>query len=122
MLKEYLLLFFLKDFGEALGIPHEGVGIRLNANTNLLGYNKREFYYGIVRIPENDFIQKRKRLMSGHSKRNSWSAVILTIDDRLIHYILAYVIMPKYSIFFTINDYEMQILYAMKNNIQFNWA
>ena len=112
----------VKLFGEILGIPSEGVGMRLNVASTLVGYNKREFYYGIARIPEHEFIQKRQRIVGGPPERNSWSAGILFIDDRLIHYMLAYIIMPKFSNFSTINDCEMQVLFAMKNNRQINWA
>ncbi|KAI5412435.1 hypothetical protein KIW84_057201 [Lathyrus oleraceus] len=42
----------VKGFGEAVGIPHEGAGIRINVNANRPGYNKTEFYYGIARISE----------------------------------------------------------------------
>ena len=112
----------VQNFGEALGIPHDGACIKLLSNANLPGYNKRDFYYGIARIPERDFIQKRQRLIGGTPERNSWSAGILTIDDRLIHYFLAYVVMPKFSNISNVNDCEMQILYAMKNGIQINWS
>ncbi|KAI5440984.1 hypothetical protein KIW84_010447 [Lathyrus oleraceus] len=57
-------------------------------------YNKRDFYYIISRILENEFIQKRQRLVGGSPERNSWSAGILTIDDKLIHYFLACVNWP----------------------------
>lgn len=66
--------------------------------------------------------RKRQRLVGGPLERNSWSTGIITIDDRLIHYFLAYVIIPKHSNFSTINDCEMQILYVMKNTIQVKWA
>lgn len=92
----------------------------MNKNISLQGYDKKEFYYGIFRLSEHDFIQKRKKIQSGKLlERNSWSVGIFYIDDRLIHYILGYVIVPKYSNHSTISDTEMEILYA---GIQVNWA
>ena len=52
-IKETPISLIFKDFGEALGIPHEGVEIRNNGNVNLTWYNKTEFYYGTARIYEH---------------------------------------------------------------------
>ncbi|KAI5410593.1 hypothetical protein KIW84_055925 [Lathyrus oleraceus] len=67
-------------------------------------------------------LTKRKKIVGANPERNSRLAGIFTIDDILIHYFLTYFIVPKFANFSTVNDCEMQILYAMKNNIHVNWA
>ncbi|KAF1864747.1 hypothetical protein Lal_00039916 [Lupinus albus] len=45
----------------------------------------------------------------------------LNLEDRLLHYILSYVIIPKYSNHSQINDIELQFMYALKHNLEINW-
>ncbi|KAI5444334.1 hypothetical protein KIW84_012822 [Lathyrus oleraceus] len=42
--------------------------------------------------------------------------------ERLLHYFLAYVILPRNSNHCTVTDMEMQALYAIKNDISLNWS
>ncbi|KAF1870055.1 hypothetical protein Lal_00017635 [Lupinus albus] len=49
------------------------------------------------------------------------SAGYLTLEDRLIHYFLTYVILPKFSNHSQISDIELQLMYAIKFNIKINW-
>ncbi|CAL5201627.1 unnamed protein product [Lathyrus oleraceus] len=87
-------------FGESLGIPHEGVGIRINVNANLPGYNKRDILELLGSLNINFFRKGRKLL-------------VLIRKETLV---------PKFANFSTVSDCEMQILYAIKNNIHVNWA
>lgn len=66
----------------------------MNHNENLPVYGKREFYYGITRISEREFLEKRQKIIGGNPQRNSWSVGIFIINDWLIHYYLTYVILP----------------------------
>ncbi|KAF1894445.1 hypothetical protein Lal_00043601 [Lupinus albus] len=50
------------------------------------------------------------------------SAGYLTLEDRLIHYFLSYVIFPKFSNHSQISDIELQLMYAIKFNIKINWT
>lgn len=45
----------------------------------------------------------------------------LTVSDRMLHYVIGYVLIPKDSNHSQINDLEMQILFAIKNRIRVNW-
>ncbi|KAI5433285.1 hypothetical protein KIW84_020533 [Lathyrus oleraceus] len=40
----------------------------------------------------------------------------------MLHYFIAYILMPKHSNHYQINDTEMQIIYAVKKKLQGNWA
>ncbi|KAI5418956.1 hypothetical protein KIW84_043248 [Lathyrus oleraceus] len=62
--------FTVKELGEALGIPYTGAEIRANHNANLHGYDKRELYFGIARISEREFLQKRKKIVGGEDQDN----------------------------------------------------
>ncbi|KAF1883561.1 hypothetical protein Lal_00037527 [Lupinus albus] len=54
--------------------------------------------------------------------RDILSAGYLTLEDRLIHYFLSYVILPKFSNRSQISDIELQLIYGIKFNIKINWA
>lgn len=45
----------------------------------------------------------------------------LTVNDRMLHYIICYVLVPKDSNHSQISELEMQIIFAIKNNIRINW-
>ncbi|KAF1858983.1 hypothetical protein Lal_00000805 [Lupinus albus] len=53
---------------------------------------------------------------------NILSAGYLTLEDRLVHYFLTYVIFPKFSNHSQISDIELHLMYAIKYNIKINWA
>ncbi|KAF1874241.1 hypothetical protein Lal_00030274 [Lupinus albus] len=69
-------------------------------------------------------IERRKQQSLGETVKNRdiLSAGYLTLEDRLIHYFLFYVILPKFSNHSQIRDIELQLMYAIKFNIKINWA
>ncbi|KAF1870540.1 hypothetical protein Lal_00025672 [Lupinus albus] len=69
-------------------------------------------------------IERRKQQSLGETVKNMdiLSAGYLTLEDRLIHYFLSYVILPKFSNHSQISDIELQLMYAIKFNININWA
>ncbi|KAF1874222.1 hypothetical protein Lal_00030255 [Lupinus albus] len=54
--------------------------------------------------------------------RDILSAGYFTLEDRLVHYFLSYVILPKFSNYSQISDIKLQLMYAIKFNIKINWA
>jgi hypothetical protein len=112
----------VQTLGECIKIPYEGVEIRTGYDAQLEGYAKKDFFYSISRYSEHAFNEKRRKTSGRLSEKPFWSAGILEIDDRMIHYFLCYVLVPKFSNHATINDLEMQLLYAIKNKVQVNWA
>ncbi|KAF1889806.1 hypothetical protein Lal_00025135 [Lupinus albus] len=69
-------------------------------------------------------IERRKQQRLGETVKNSdiLSAGYLTLENRLIHYFLSYVILPKFSNHSQICDIELQLMYAIKFNININWT
>lgn len=45
----------------------------------------------------------------------------LSVDDRMLHYVICHVLLSKDSNLSQINDLEMQVLFAVKNKIRINW-
>ncbi|KAF1891292.1 hypothetical protein Lal_00001435 [Lupinus albus] len=86
-------------------------------------YDRKKFYLSICRISKEE-IERRKQQSLGETVKNSdiLSAGYLTLEDRLIHYFLTYVILPKFSNHSQISDIELQLMYAINFNIKINWA
>ncbi|KAF1865310.1 hypothetical protein Lal_00004684 [Lupinus albus] len=70
-------------------------------------YDRKKFYLSICRISKEE-IERRKQQSLGETvkNRNILSAGYLTLEDRLIHYFLSYVILPKFSNHSQISDIE----------------
>ncbi|KAF1884276.1 hypothetical protein Lal_00042928 [Lupinus albus] len=86
-------------------------------------YDRKKFYLSICRISKEK-IKRRKQQSLGETVKNRdiLSAAYLTLEDRLIHYFLTYVILPKFSNHSQISDIELQLMYAIKFNIKINWT
>ncbi|KAF1874146.1 hypothetical protein Lal_00041591 [Lupinus albus] len=86
-------------------------------------YDRKRFYISICRIPKEE-IERRKQQSLGETVKNKdiLSAEYLTLEDRLVHYFLTYVILPKFSNHSQISDIELQLMYAIKYNININWT
>ncbi|KAF1891579.1 hypothetical protein Lal_00042573 [Lupinus albus] len=54
--------------------------------------------------------------------RDILSAGYLKLEERLLHYFISYVILPKFSNHSQISDIELQLMYAIKYNIKINWT
>lgn len=109
--------------GTILDITSEVLEFIMHKTLPIQNYEKREIYFGIGRKYEHEIFQKRKKRTCGKlPDRIFWSAGNLFMDDRLIHYFLNYIVVPRFSNHSTITDTEMQILFAMKHGIPDNWA
>lgn len=108
--------------GKNLDIHSEGLKIKRNTTFSLTSYVKKEFYNGIARLAEHEFFQKRKKMISGKlPERNYWSTMIFYINDRLLHYILGYIILPKFSNHSIVLDTKMKLLFSIMIGLQVNW-
>ncbi|KAI5386737.1 hypothetical protein KIW84_073041 [Lathyrus oleraceus] len=78
----------------------------------------------ICAIFENPtFYNKRKKCFGGDNpKRVYWSPAKFSIYDRMLHYFLVYVIVPRFSNHCTITDPEMMLLYATKTHFHVDWG
>ncbi|KAF1898729.1 hypothetical protein Lal_00015472 [Lupinus albus] len=86
-------------------------------------YDHKKFYLSICRISKEE-IETRKQQSLGETVKNRdiLSVGYLTLEDRLIHYFLSYVYLPKFSNHSQISDIELQLMYAIKFNIKINWT
>ncbi|KAF1893013.1 hypothetical protein Lal_00013732 [Lupinus albus] len=77
----------------------------------------------ITGISEEE-IERRKQQSLCETVKNSdiLSVGYLTLEDRLIHYFLTYVILPKFSNLLQISDIDLQLMYSIKFNIKINWS
>lgn len=46
----------------------------------------------------------------------------ITLDDKMLHYFLCYLLVPRFSNNSPIMDIEIRLIYVIKNNIQINWS
>ncbi|KAF1881637.1 hypothetical protein Lal_00039854 [Lupinus albus] len=69
-------------------------------------------------------IEMRKKIALGETVRNRDILAVgnLNLEDRLLHYFLSFDIIPKYSNHSQINDMELKLMYALKHNLDINWA
>ncbi|KAF1896077.1 hypothetical protein Lal_00042339 [Lupinus albus] len=69
-------------------------------------------------------IEMCKQLALGETVKSRYILVVgnLNLEDHLLHYFLSYVIIPKYSNHSQINDMKLQLMYALKHNLEINWA
>ncbi|KAF1862605.1 hypothetical protein Lal_00014145 [Lupinus albus] len=69
-------------------------------------------------------IEMRKQMALGETVKSRDILVVgnLNLEDHLLHYFLSYVIIPKYSNHSQINDMKLQLIYALKHNLDINWA
>src|SRR4051812_2070693 len=112
-----------KLLGRILNIPSSGSSLYDPEDEAWADFNKRNFYYSIGRMTEQEFHAKRVKGLGGvEPSRGSWSAGIFYIDDRLFHYFMVYIMFPRAGNHCTVTELEMQLLYARKNNIEVNWA
>ncbi|CAL0306104.1 unnamed protein product [Lupinus luteus] len=114
----------LKTFGSlCCNIPSKGNIVGFGLQCEWDNYDRKEFYYSMCRI-SRDEIELRKQQSLGETVKNRdiLSVGHLKLEDRLLHYLLSYVILPKFSNHSQISDIELQLMYAIKMNIKLNWS
>ncbi|KAF1892768.1 hypothetical protein Lal_00042662 [Lupinus albus] len=86
-------------------------------------YDRKRFYLSLCRNYKEE-IEQRKQQGFGENVKNRdiLSVGYLKLEERLLHYFLSYVILPKFSYHSQISDMELQLMYAMKYNIKINWT
>lgn len=108
----------LNNIALSLGIPSSGYFLRKGVTFNdgpWAEYNTMEYFYSICRVP-------REQVMAGQrTARTLRYAKHLTVNDRMLHYIIYYVLVPKDSKHSQISELEMKIIFAIKNKIRINW-
>lgn len=109
----------LKQLGTCLQIPSEGEKIRHETEPDTdawSNYNSLEYFVSISR-------GTRASLMSRQKSEPSRVVILvnlLSVSDRMLHYVLAYVLVPKHSYHAQVS--ELELIRALKMNMKINWA
>ncbi|KAF1868060.1 hypothetical protein Lal_00034001 [Lupinus albus] len=83
--------------------------------------DRKRFYLSLCRISKEE-IEQRKQQGYGETVKNRdiLYAGYLKLEECLLHYFLSYVILQKFSDHSQIRDIYLQLMYAIKYNIQIN--
>lgn len=111
----------VQQLGKLLKVPYEGFEIEALQKANFPDYNKKTLYYSLSRFSEEE-LTKEIKLYARANVKHYWVVGNLFIDERMLHYFLAYVLVPKSGNYAQITDVEVQLLYATLNKIQVNWV
>lgn len=114
------IVLSLEDFGKCLGVPSEGARIRHSVvcdDEGFENYEKFAYYFSISRISEQELASR-----NASSERVHLYSATLSGSDRMLHYLIAYIFLPKHSNHSQISDVDMQLIFAIKNRIKVNWA
>lgn len=108
----------LEAFGNCSEIPYVGQALHHGFVPEWEGYSKTDYFFHICRVSQQAILGNKNPA----SSRLLLFSKNLTVSDRILHYLISYVLMPKHSNHSQICDLELQLMYAIKNKIQINWA
>ena len=107
----------IESFGKCLRVPYEGlVLVQGSIPDEWESYNKIKVFLNFCRESQQASIRQQNA-----SKLHMFGSN-LSVSDRMLHYIIAYVLFPKNSNHSRINEFELQVLYALNQGIPINWA
>lgn len=111
----------LTQLGQCLETPSEGEAFCHGTepdNDAWSNYNSLEYFVSISRGTQANLMSRQRT----KSSRVVKYANMLSVSDRMLHYVLAYVLVPKYSNHFQVSELELQLIRALKLNLKINWA
>lgn len=104
------------------GLPSEGLKLGDSVPCPWPDYDKKDYYVSLCRPSKLAGLLQKLELREIDKSKGTMTVGILTPEDRLLHYFLTYVIVPKHSNHAQINELELQLMYAMKHHIKVNWV
>lgn len=116
--KNIEIVLSLEDLENCPNVPFKGQKILHGYVLECSEYNEMDNYISILRMTQEEIQSKQNT----SSSRFIFSASNLTVSDRMLHFIIAYILVPKHSNHSQIGDTEMQFLYSIKKGIRINWA
>ena len=81
-------------------------------------YNSLEYFVSISRGTQANLMSRQRT----ESSRVVKYANMLSVSDRMLHYVLTYVLVPKHSNHSQVSELELQLIRAMKLNLKINWS
>lgn len=112
----------MEDFGKYLSVPYASERIRQGYTRYWNDYEKHKYYFSISCLTEHGIFNKRACNSGTTPNRLILYSSYLSISDRMLHYFIAYLLMPKHSNDSQINDTKMKLIYIVKNKLKVNWA
>lgn len=109
----------LKQLGTCLEIPSEGEAFRHGTEPDTdawSNYNSLEYFVSISRGTQASLVSQQK----SESSRVVKFVNHLFVSDRMLHYVLAYVLVPKHSNHAQVSELELQLIRALKMNMKIN--
>lgn len=100
------IILIVQQLGALLKVPYEDVKIKTFQKANFLDYYKKDFYYSLSRLIEEE-LTKERRLAARAIVKLYWVVGNLFIDEMMLHYFFAYVLVPKSGNYAQITDKEM---------------
>lgn len=109
-------------FGNCARIPSVGLELGDGLPCPWSDFDKKAYYTSLCRESKLASLLKKRELCETHKTKDTMLVGILNPDDRLLHYFMTYVFLPKGTNHAQINELELQLMYAMKNHNKVNWA
>jgi len=107
----------VEEFGRVLGIPSQGlVLLQGNIPEDWQPYSKMDVFVDMCRPTQRDTVRQQLA-----TKFNMFGSS-LSVSDRMLHLIIAYVLFPKNSNHSRVNEFELMVLLALRRGIEVNWA
>lgn len=116
--KFFDIVMDVEVFGNGLVLPYKSQFIIHGFTSEWEGYSKMNYFFRICRVSQQAFLTKK-------NPASSWVLLFsknLSVSDRMLHYLISYILMPEHSNHSQIGDIELQLIYAIKNKIVVNWA
>ncbi|KAJ1385964.1 hypothetical protein SESBI_41216 [Sesbania bispinosa] len=97
------------DWLAVTGLNHEGAKFSISAMSNWEGYDRATAIRGMLKDPSVSVIPSK--VMVGK----------LTVEDRMLHYAFAKILIPRGSNYSQLAEEDVFVLWALKNGILINW-
>lgn len=113
----------LPELAKCLSIPCVGADLGGRQDCPWADFNKRDFYFSLCRFTEAEISRKRQRSTAASATtRDTLGVGNLTVEYRLLHYFLVYIIYQKGSNYSQVQELDLQMLYGLVNMESINWA
>lgn len=85
----------MEDFRRCLDVYFEGERIFQGSTCDWVDYEKNRHYYSISRLNEQEIYVKRARNARAAPNSHILYSTNLSVSDRMLHYFIAYILIPK---------------------------
>jgi len=106
-------------FTSITSLKSEDARIVVRKKCSFERYNKIEFYYSLCQYSFEKY--KRKIAEKDNKEREILAAGPLFSKHKLLHFFLNWVLVPKGSNHKQYSDFELQLMYGIKNGLKIDW-